>query len=48
MMNDCLKYTISPTAQYACLYNISSELDTKIDSIEGTRGLSELTKIKKG
>ena len=30
MMNDCLKYTISPTAQYACLYSISSELDQKI------------------
>jgi hypothetical protein len=37
----------TPPLSNAYLYNISSELDTKIDSIEGTRGLSDLTKIKK-
>jgi hypothetical protein len=51
MMNDCLINQIgliSPPLRNAYLYKSSSELDTKIDSIEGTRGLSELTKIKKG
>ena len=45
-MNDYLKYTISPTAQYACLYNISSELGASAGKLVTIAGFGLFGNVK--